>query len=267
MIYDLQKASLLKRFMAFLLDLILLIILVTGFMWIISSVTNYDSYSNAMSDKIAQIEESFGIPNIVKEHNVSLDSFSVMTDEEKSALPQEVIKTMEECLKAINTDSEISETYLTIMNLTLLMFSLSFLLAFVILELIVPSIFKNGQTIGKKIFSLAVMRIDGVRVTPLIMFVRSILGKYTVETMIPVVIILMIFYGVGGGLMLLVIPLILIFEIILLIATKTNSMIHDVLSSTVLVDFQSQMIFDSVEAKNEYRLSIHNEEVKNAKYF
>ena len=267
MIYDLQKASLLKRFMAFLLDLILLVILVTGFMWIISSITNYDSYSNAMSDEIAKIEESFGIPAITEKHNVTLDDFSLMDEGEKSSLPKEVVDTMEECIKAINSNPIISDAYITMMGLTLLMFSLSFLLAFVILELIIPSIFKNGQTVGKKIFSLAVMRIDGVRVTPLIMFVRSILGKYTVETMIPVVIILMIFYGVGGGLMLLIIPLILIFEIVLLIATKTNSMIHDVLSSTVLVDLQSQMIFDSVEAKEEYRLRIHNEEVKNAKYF
>lgn len=267
MIYDLQKASLLKRFMAFLLDLILLVILVTGFMWIISSITNYDSYSNSMSDKIAEIEESFGIPAITKEYNVTLDEFSLMNDDEKSSLPNEVVATMEECIKAVNSNPVISDAYITMMNLTLLMVSISLLLAFVILELIVPAIFKNGQTVGKKIFSIAVMRIDGVKVTPLIMFVRSILGKYTVETMIPVIIILMIFFGVGDGLMLLVIPLILILELILVIATKTNSMIHDVLSSTVLVDLQSQMIFDSVEAKNEYRLRIHNDEVKDAKYF
>ena len=72
MINDLQKASLMKRFMAFLLDLILLVILVTGFMWILSSVTNYDSYSNAMSDKIAEIKESYGVLAITEEYEIDL---------------------------------------------------------------------------------------------------------------------------------------------------------------------------------------------------
>ena len=267
MIYDLQKANSLKRFMAFLLDLIILIIFVTGFMWIVSSITNYDSYSDAMSNEIAKIEESFGISDIVKQYDVDLDKFSTMSEEEKNKLPQDVVIALEDCIKSINSNPKISEAYIMMMNLTLLMVSVSFLLSFVILELIVPAIFKNGQTIGKKIFSLAVMRIDGVKVTPLIMFVRSILGKYTVETMIPLIIILMAFYGVANIVMLMVIPLILLFELILIIATKTNSMIHDILSSTVLVDLQSQMIFDSVEAKNEYRLHLHNEEVKESKYF
>lgn len=266
MIFDLQKASLMKRFMAFLLDLILLVILVTGFMWAISAITNYDSYSDTMSAKIDEIEESYGIPAIVEEYEIDLDEFSLMTVDEKNALPQNIVSTMEDCLKSINSNEEIADAYIMMMNLTLLMVSISFLLSIVILEFIVPLIFKNGQTVGKKIFSLAVMRVDGVKVTPMIMFVRSILGKYTIEIMVPAIIILMMFYGVSGGLMILVIPLIVIFEIILMIATKTNSMIHDVLSSTVLVDLQSQMIFDSVEAKNEYRLRIHNEESKNAKY-
>ena len=61
--------------------------------------------------------------------------------------------------------------------------------------------------------------------------------------------------------------MIAIFELILVITTKTNSFIHDVLASTVAVDLQSQMIFDSVEAKKEYQLRIHDKEAKNAKYF
>ena len=267
MINDLQKASLMKRFMAFLLDLILLVILVTGFMWILSSVTNYDSYSDAMSNKIAEIKESYGIFAITEEYEVDLDEFSLMSEEEKSLLPSNIVSTMEECVKAINSNEEIANSYMMMMNLTLLIVSISILLSFVILELIVPLILKNGQTVGKKIFSLAVMRVDGVRITLPVLFVRSILGKYTVETMIPAMMILMMFYGVGSMVMIVVILLILVFEIILMITTRTNSMIHDALSSTVLVDFQSQMIFDSVEERDEYRLRIHNEEVKSSKYY
>ena len=136
-----------------------------------------------------------------------------------------------------------------------------------VLEFIVPICLKNGQTIGKKIFSIAVMRTDCVRVSPVVMFMRAILGKYTVETMIPTIIVIMMIFGVGSYVTLAVLFLIFLFQIILVIATKTNSFIHDILSSTVVVDLQSQMIFDSLEAKNEYILRLHSEDAKNAKYF
>lgn len=267
MVYDLQKASLMKRFSAFLLDLILFIILATGFMWLISSITGYDDYSNTISEKMAIIESEFAIPAITEEYEIDLNSYSIMSDEEKSKLPQEVVTSLEDCIKAINSNKEIANIYIKMMSLMLLMVSLSLFLSTFLLEFVVPIIFKNGQTVGKKIFSIAVMRIDGVKISTVILFVRSILGKYTIETMIPAIILLMMFYGVGSIVTIAIIPLILIFQIILVATTKTNSMIHDILSSTVTVDLQSQMIFNSVKDKEEYQLRIHNEDAQNAKYF
>ena len=85
--------------------------------------------------------------------------------------------------------------------------------------------------------------------------------------MIPTIIVIMMIFGVGSYITLAVLFLIFLFQIILVIATKTNSFIHDILSSTVVVDLQSQMIFDSLEAKNEYILRLHSEDAQNAKYF
>ena len=74
-------------------------------------------------------------------------------------------------------------------------------------------------------------------------------------------------FNVGTLVTLAVLILIPIFQLILVIATKTNSLIHDIISSTVSVDLPSQMIFESVEAKKEYQFRIHDEETKNSKYF
>jgi hypothetical protein len=46
--------------------------------------------------------------------------------------------------------------------------------------------------------------------------------------------------------------LLLIAQIVLVAATKTNSMIHDIVSDCVVVDLASQMIFDSEQAKVKY---------------
>ena len=267
MIYDLQKASFLKRISAFLLDFILMVILVTGFMWLLSMATNYDQYSETLSAKKEEIQISYGIPAIEEQYEVTVEKYASMTESERNSLPIEIQSTIENCIEDINSNHEILNAYSMVANLMLLMISLSLFFSHFILEFLIPLFFKNGQTVGKKIFSIAVMRVDGVKITSLILFIRSILGKYTVEVMIPVTILLMMFFGSGNLITLGVLFLILVFQLILLIFTRTNSTIHDILSSTVVVDLQSQMIFESLEAKEEYQLRIHNEEAQNAKYF
>ena len=151
-------------------------------------------------------------------------------------------------------------------NLILLISSVGILVAYIILELIVPICFKNGQTIGKKIFGIALMRVDGVKLSGVALFARTILGKYTIETMVPLYIVLMIAIGAMGLTGTIVLFLLLILQIGLVIITKTNSAIHDVLAVTVAVDLASQMIFESEEAKIAYKKKIHAEQVESAKY-
>lgn len=254
MIYDLQKASFLKRISAFLLDLILMLILMTGFAWATSALLNFSENADELDSVITSYEEQFDL------------NFSI-TNEEYEKMTEDERKYFNDSYYTVVKD----ERYIYLTNIIfyslLTIVSVSLFLSHLILEFIVPLLFKNGQTVGKKIFSIAVMRVDGVRVNGVIMFVRSMLGKYTIETMIPVIILIMMRFGVGSIVTLGVVVLILLFEVILVIATKTNSFIHDILSSTVVVDLQSQMIFDSIEAKKEYQLRLHDEEAKNAKYF
>ena len=60
-----------------------------------------------------------------------------------------------------------------------------------------------------------------------------------------------------------VLALFFILQIGVMIATQTNSSIHDLLSDTVVVDFASQQIFDSEEELIAYKQKKHEEEVKN----
>ena len=83
-------------------------------------------------------------------------------------------------------------------NLAIVMVVIGVLGANLILEFVVPLIIGNGQTLGKKIFSIGVMRYDGVRVSPLLMFVRTVLGKSTIETLIPLFLLFLLLVGSGG---------------------------------------------------------------------
>jgi uncharacterized RDD family membrane protein YckC len=268
MIYDLQKASILKRISAFLLDIILMLIAVTGFAALISHITDIDANINNYSSLVKEYDSQFSVNEWNLKVDLSNQSFKI---DDKEILFTDLTEEQQEYINNAYNTVEQDERFIyesqMMFNKTLIIVSISLFLAHFLLEFIVPLIFKNGQTVGKKIFSIAVIRVDGVRIDPVVLFTRSILGKYTIETMIPAFLILMHLFNVGTLITLGVLILIPVFEIILVIATKTNSLIHDIISSTVSVDYQSQMIFDSVEAKNEYQLRIHEEEAKNAKYF
>ena len=126
-------------------------------------------------------------------------------------------------------------------------------------EFVIPLMLKNGQTIGKKVFGIGVMREDGVKVTAPLMFIRALLGKYTIETMVPIYLFILIQFGLMGIIAYVIIALVLITQVVAVCATHTHSAIHDKFSRTVTVDFQSQKIFDSVEEMLEYKQRIHAE--------
>jgi uncharacterized RDD family membrane protein YckC len=250
---DLQKASVLKRVSAFLLDMILLLILITGFAFVLSLVTGYDGYNERLEAVEQEYEDKYGV------------SFDI-SEEEYNKMPEEQRKYFDEVYTEFSKDEEALYLYNMQFNLILMISTISILLSYVVLELILPLVFKNGQTVGKKIFGIALVHTNSVRLTTMALFVRTILGKFTLETMIPVYIFIMAVFGTLGLTGTIMLLLILVLQIGVILITKTNSCIHDLLANTVAVDLSSQMIFDSVDAMNEYKKKIHAEQVKNADY-
>ena len=101
------------------------------------------------------------------------------------------------------------------------------------------------------------MHKDHIRVSNIQLFIRAILGKFTVNTMIPIYILLMMFFGLIGLSGPLIIIVLFIIQIICIITTHTNSLLHDVMSNVVVVDMASQKIFDSREDLMEYTKKVH----------
>ena len=77
----------------------------------------------------------------------------------------------------------------------------------------------------------------------------------------PILMILMIFFQLLGVIGLIVVALLLILQIGVMLATKTNSSIHDLLSDTVVVDFATQQIFESEEELIAFKQKQHEEKV------
>ncbi len=254
MICDLQKASLLRRFSAFLLDFILVCIIAVGAAALFSLILHFDKtydiyesrYETVFSESDAKIRNELGIDFDLTQGTDNL------TAEQKTKYDEYLVKLGE----ALNKDEQLVIAYNNVVILTLTIIPLALFVAFVLLEFVMPLILKNGQTVGKKIFGIGVIQTNGVRLRTFSLFVRGVVGKYTIETMVPVFLLLMMFFR-GGIVGIVVIGLILILQLVLLFKTKTRSFIHDVISYSCEVDLSSQMIFDTEDDRLRYITESH----------
>lgn len=267
MIKDIQKAGMWKRISAALLDIVVLIIIAEAFILLFSWMTGfsdhlkkYDTLENELADIAEEYYKEYGVD---VELIANTEEFNKLSKEEQDAY--KVI--VEAADKAFQKDSKVLEIYYEqndvlsdIISRLLIVITFPILISFTILEFVIPLIFKNGQTLGKKAFGIAVMRVDGIKVTPFMMFARGVLGKCTFGLLVPIYLIIMVIFSVLdirlGAIVLLVI---LIAQIVILFATKNRTPIHDILAQTITVDMSSQMIFDTPEERDEYYQRIASE--------
>ena len=252
MIYDLQRASLWKRISAFLFDAILLGIVSVLAAWALSVLIGYDSQIARIDAAYDRYGELYGV-----NFDMSLEEYEAQTPEQ--------LETVNAAYAALAADEEAAAAYGTVVQMTLLITSLGILLGYALMEFAIPLKIGNGQSLGKKIFGIALMQQDGVQLNSRVLFVRTFLGKYTLETMVPAMIILMIWFGMLGLTGTLVLAGILLIQMVL-ICRHRRMIIHDLLAGTVAVDFASQMIFANQEALISYKQKAHAEKAAREPY-
>ena len=251
--FHIEKASMWKRISAYLFDFILVSVLAVGLGAALSAVTGYNDYNDTFFQISQQYEEEYGV------------KFEVST-EEWNQMSQEELDQYNTAYEAFIQDEEAMYAYNMIISLMMVITSISVLLAYLVWEFAIPLWLKNGQTLGKKVFSIGLVRSDGVRVTPFMMFVRTVLGKYTIETMIPLLLGLMVFYGAIGLVGPTIILVLLVVQLCMVFANKNRTAIHDFLSHTVVVDLSCQLVFDSEEELLDFKKRQHAEEAERKEY-
>ena len=253
MIYDLQKASLWKRVASWMFDGILVGILAVGIGLLLSVLLGYDTYSQTVENAYAKYEAEYQVT-----FEITQEAYEAMTPQQRADY--------DAAYQALIEDDEAMRAYNMMLSSSLVITSLGIFAAILIWEFVIPLLFGNGQTLGKKIFGLGVIRADGVKINTVQLFARTLLGKYAIETMIPVAICLMLFWNMVGLAGTLFLIGLLLTQMICLVVTKTNSSIHDLLAGTVVVDIVSQMIFESSEELIEFKKKVAAEQANRQTY-
>jgi len=250
---DLQKASMWKRISAWLFDSILLAVLAVAFLLLLSTLLGYDGYQTRLEQAYARVEEQYGV-----RFDITEEEYNKMTQAEKDRY--------DEAYDALVEDEEALYCYNMVLNLTLTMTAIGILLAVMTLEFVVPLLLKNGQTLGKKIFGLGVVRSDAVQANALQLFTRALLGKYTIGIMIPVYIIIMLFFNIMDVTGTVVVGGLALGQAICVGCTRNNCAIHDKLAGTVVVDVASQTVFKSTDDLIAYTKKLHAERAARQDY-
>lgn len=283
--FELRRIGIVKRASALLLDVILLLVLTTGFMFIISLICKFDRAQDLANEYFAEwddfrAEYGEGVAKFygfkyeddgdtitdadgrVSDFNDVLDKLDASNGENaETAEAYAKLQDLKERVPAAMVNAQYRYVY----SLLFMMVSIGTLLSYIILEFVLPIIFKNGQTVGKKVFGICVVRNDCVKISILSLFARTLLGKFAIETMFPVLLVFLFLFGGLGWLAIVLLAAITILNIALFFATKNRTPIHDMLAMTVVVDMKLQMIFASEEELIQKKTLAAKESVENTK--
>jgi uncharacterized RDD family membrane protein YckC len=250
---SLQKANFWKRISAFMFDIIVTIMLTMGFATVINVFCGYDQKTADLNAYYTQYEETYGI-----DFNISEEDYAQLTTEQQQVYM--------DANKAMQQDAGFQKASQVIFNLTMLMYGGGALAGYIVWYFVIPLFFGYGRTMGKRIFGLAVIRTNCVKVSAPVLFIRTVVGMFAIETMMPLALLIMIWFNMMGIVGLITIGLLGILQVWVLISTKTNSSIHDLLTDTVVVEFMSQQIFDTQEDMLHFVQEEHAKAVENAEY-
>ena len=250
---DLQKASIWKRISAAIFDGMLIALVAVGVAFLLSLAFDFDGQYEKLNAAYAKYEAQY-------------DTTFQVTAEQYEAMTEEELANYNAAYEALVSDEEAIQAYNMVINLMLLMTSVGILAGIVVMEFVIPLVFKNGQTLGKKIFGLCLMRTDGVRMNNMQLFARTVLGKFAIETMIPVYILILLYMNAADIFSLLLLASVVIAQVVIVTVTRNNSLIHDLLAGTVVVDYASQKIFTSTQDLIEYQKRVAAERAARQKY-
>lgn len=262
--YEIRQAKMSKRICAFFVDLFIFVIIFSLSMLICNSFMDYkDSKAiydekcleyNLVVEKVNEEGETYAASWTIYDFLLS-DFASAGCKVEKE---EDIKEISEECQKEFNDfltkqneefgkDKVALDAYESVVNYRVSFFVISSFLPLLLINFVFPLIFKNGQTLGKKLFKLGLVNKDGVRARTTNIITRFLIGIFAFE-----VLPLMIYLAVSNvyTICLLIGLAVTFVNFILFIFTNSHKMIHDVVGGTIVVDLHTTIIFDSIEEKN-----------------
>lgn len=242
-VYGLNNAKLINRFGAFLLDMIVALILMVGFVLLGSKICKTDKLQEQLIDKYKE----YGIVVADEEDPTVYNTCEYVVDENGNP------KEDDPCylaFKAFSQDEEAVKLQGIFDNTLLIILMASSLLSIMITEFLIPLLIHNHKTLGYWAMHIGILSKECVKPKPVQLFARAIIGRWALEV-VPIIYILL---NLRGSLVILIVLAVLVvLELISFFFTKNHIWLHDFVANTVPVDADTQYFADSLEELEEKR--------------
>ena len=220
----LTYAPLKKRIPAALIDALLVLLVTALLVWGLGALANY----SAKIDRISEITTQYELSHQV--------NFSI-TEEVYQSLPAEERARYDLAIDAMRRDPAMVDAYGDLTGSALWIVALSFFVALLGLEILLPLSFKKRGTLGKQLLGLSLAQADLTPVRTSTLLGRVLIGKYLIETMLPVLVLIMTAFEVIElpwiGILLL--TLFALVQVLVIAGTRLHVPVHSLISGTVTV--------------------------------
>lgn len=230
-LYKPTLAKITNRLAAFLIDAIILVILMTGLLYLISVIYDFDSHYQIMIQE--QIKEGYLI------YNEEIKDYVTISPDASN---------YETVVENVSNNSLLMENLFFVNSFSVNAPLAALAISLFITEFIVPLFIGNGQTIGMKCFNIALLSNNYIKIKPMQLFARCVLGKIAVLGIIPLLAILYIFLNYSGGLLgSLIVIIIFGAQLICLLKTKNKTGIQDLIANVFPVDSSETIFYRTVK--------------------
>ena len=217
-----------KRLVALLVDFIVCIHFFAFFQILINPIIektfDYHEVLVAYQDKL--VEHGIGYYEFDENNNKVYVNYEI--GEEEGMISQEYYDASKENFENDDVAMEASNKLNT---LSIPGTSLELLFAIIPNYLIFPLIFKNGQTLGKKLMKIAVVTKNGYRIKFVNLLMRNIVGLYLFDLVVSY--LFMFSFNI---------PIIVLVSFIWAICTKGKRTVHDLIANTYIADEEMTVI-------------------------
>ena len=137
------------------------------------------------------------------------------------------------------------------MTLSTLQYVASILIAGILSYIVMPLIFKNGQTVGKKVFGLGLANSDGYKLSN-----SRLLMRFLPFAVVDISLFFMIL--VNLYLVLLIVLIIFLVSFALAMSSPKRMSLHDITGRTIVVDLKTSTLFETIDQEEEFVLKEDN---------
>ena len=249
--YEPAKAKYVYRLAAFLIDIIIFVILLTGVLFVLSKITNFDTHYNNLHQQYQTIGYE-----IYDEEN---DKYNIISSDDPN---YDYVMELYQTDKVIEQEEGYINSY--VLNAPLIAIAFCML----ILEFIVPLILKKGRTIGMLIFHIGLISTSLIKVKSQQLFAGAFIGKVVIFGMVPYICLFNSFFRVGGGLgTTIFLILLLATNLVLILFTNNHNSIADKIASLYPVDDNQTIYFNDLEELNQAKKDLKHEQESQKKVY